>query len=198
MKTFIDNTIYPAGFFVRSAAYLIDIILLNILICFFRFPLFLAKTINSDFILFKPILFNFNIFDIFFYLIGSAYFVLMVYYSGSTIGKKLMNIKVVDSNGEKLTFFNVIYRETIGRYLSSLLFIGYIILATDKNKRALHDILCNTMVIYSKDNFSMTKNNIVINNNNPIIEESKENFQNEQIKQAEINEPENINTDNNL
>ena len=62
-----------------------------------------------------------------------------------------MNLRVVSADGQKLTILNVVYRETIGRFLCSLsVGIGYIIAGVDREKRGLHDILCDTRVIYAK------------------------------------------------
>ena len=48
-----------------------------------------------------------------------------------------------------MTFINVLYRETIGKYLSAIAFIGYFMIAIDDEKRGLHDRLCDTRVIYN-------------------------------------------------
>ena len=62
-----------------------------------------------------------------------------------------MNLRVVSAHHKKLTFLNVLYRETIGRFLSNfILGIGYILIGIDKEKRGLHDILSDTRVIYGK------------------------------------------------
>ena len=63
-----------------------------------------------------------------------------------------MNLRVISANDQKkLTFLNILYRETIGRFLSGFIFgIGYILIGIDKEKRGLHDILCDTRVIYGK------------------------------------------------
>lgn len=66
-------------------------------------------------------LFSYTIKDIYLYLGGVLYYILLTYYTGTTLGKKLMNLRVVAETGEKLTLFNVIYRETIGRFLCSFL-----------------------------------------------------------------------------
>ena len=64
------------------------------------------------------------------------------------------NLRVVPAetkDGEKLRLFDVVYRETIGKFLSGVIMnIGYIIAGIDSVKRALHDILCDTRVIYAK------------------------------------------------
>ena len=97
------------------------------------------------------VLFSYTIKDIYLYLGGVLYYILLTYYTGTTLGKKLMNLRVVAETGEKLTLFNVIYRETIGRFLCSFFGgIGYIMAGIDGQKRGLHDMICGTRVIYEK------------------------------------------------
>lgn len=144
-----NNGIY-AGFFVRLAAYLVDIIIVSVALLTLRTPMWIASLFKADIPLMQPILFEFSTLDIFLYLLTVLYFILMTYIKGTTIGKQLFRLRVVSANPEeKLSLINVIYRETIGRYLSSLLFIGYILIAANNDKRALHDILCDTYVIYN-------------------------------------------------
>ena len=79
----------------------------------------------------------------------AAYFVMLTYFTGSTLGKKLFQIRVVSAEDRKMTFFEVTFRETVGRFLSALILsIGYIMIAIDKKKRGLHDILSDTNVVY--------------------------------------------------
>lgn len=156
-NTDVINTINPtstnsttyAGFFVRLAAYLIDIIIVGFALLLVKIPMwFLSFAIPFDFLT-QNVLFEFTIRDIFFYLLTVLYFVLMTYFKGATLGKLLFRIRVVyNGPNEELTFINVLYRETIGRYLSSLLFIGYILIGASSDKRGLHDMLCDTHVVY--------------------------------------------------
>jgi uncharacterized RDD family membrane protein YckC len=125
-----EDIVY-AGFFVRLFAYIIDCIIVGIALLIIRIPKFIIYMMNPDIFFVKPILFKFSIFDIVIYLLGLAYFVLMTYYCGGTLGKKLLKLKVCKSTDEKLSLFTIIYRESIGRYLSGLiLFIGYIMIHT--------------------------------------------------------------------
>jgi uncharacterized RDD family membrane protein YckC len=144
-----NNSPTNAGFFVRLAAYLIDLTITGVVLMIVGIPVFFIRLGNPDFILFRPILFRFNLYDIISYLAVAAYFIMLTYYAGSTLGKKAMNLKVVSTDDAPLTFINVLYRETIGRYLSSLLFIGYFMIGASNEKRGLHDILCNTKVVYT-------------------------------------------------
>lgn len=138
-----------AGFFVRLAAYLVDILIVGIALSTLRFPMWFISLFNQDIFLLRPVLFNFSTWDIILYILSSLYFILLTYFKGATLGKYLLRIRVVsDSNSEKIPLLDVIYRETIGRYLSSLLFIGYLFIGASTDKRALHDILCNTHVVY--------------------------------------------------
>ena len=73
----------------------------------------------------------------------------MTYFTGSTLGKKCLRLQVVSSEKENLSFWDVLYRETIGRYLSSLLGVGYLMMLLDREKRGLHDRLADTRVVYA-------------------------------------------------
>ena len=108
-----------AGFFVRMAAHLIDMLIVGGILLFARIPLALLSLFLPTELLEYRVLFSYTIKDIYLYLGGVLYYILLTYYTGTTLGKKLMNLRVVSETGEKLTLFNVIYRETIGRFLCS-------------------------------------------------------------------------------
>ncbi|MAC94530.1 MAG: hypothetical protein CMC96_08485 [Flavobacteriales bacterium] len=81
----------------------------------------------------------------------------VVYYAGmqssskqATIGKMAFDLKVVRTDGSRITFLR-----GVGRYFSKIvsaiiLMIGYIMAAFDSRKQALHDKIADTMVIYEK------------------------------------------------
>ena len=98
------------------------------------------------------ILFHYSLKDIVLYALKVLYFMAFTYLTGTTLGKKAMNLRVVSKNPEeKLTLFNVVYRETVGRFLCSLpVNIGYIVAGIDSEKRGFHDLLCDTRVVYQK------------------------------------------------
>jgi len=153
-----EDIVY-AGFFVRLSAYIIDCIIVGIALLIIRIPKFIIYMMNPDIFFVKPILFKFSIFDIVIYLLGLTYFVLMTYYCGGTLGKKLFKLKVCKATDEKLSLFTIIYRESIGRYLSGLiLFIGYIMIGVDSKKRGLHDILSDTLVVYNIEPIYVSNN----------------------------------------
>jgi len=71
---------------------------------------------------------------------------------GATPGKKLVHIKIVDAK----TFHDITNKQAITRSLgyipSTLLFgVGFFMVAFRKDKRSLHDLLADTIVIYEND-----------------------------------------------
>ena len=143
-----DNRIY-AGFFVRLAAYIVDTVIVWAAMLIVRLHVWVTTISSPDNFLVKDFIFQYSIKDILFYIMQAAYFVLLTYFTGSTLGKKLFQIRVVSAEDRKMTFFEVTFRETVGRFLSALILsIGYIMIAIDKKKRGLHDILSDTNVVY--------------------------------------------------
>jgi uncharacterized RDD family membrane protein YckC len=66
---------------------------------------------------------------------------------GATPGKMACGLKVVRPDGEKIS-----YARACGRFFADILsamilYIGYIMVAFDEEKRALHDHICDTRVI---------------------------------------------------
>lgn len=80
-------------------------------------------------------------------VIGITYEVWFVGKYGATPGKMAFGLKVIRSDGSRVS-----YGRSFGRYLGTLLssftlMIGYIIAAFDDEKRALHDHICDTRVV---------------------------------------------------
>lgn len=140
-----------AGFWVRAAAYVIDSVIVFFGLLIVRLIMSGVMSMTEGTAFSGGILFQYTLKDIALYLVQVLYFILCTYLTGTTLGKRAMNLRVVSEEGGKLTLLNVVYRETVGRFLSGIiLYIGYIIAGIDPQKRALHDILCDTRVIYAR------------------------------------------------
>jgi uncharacterized RDD family membrane protein YckC len=63
-----------------------------------------------------------------------------------TVGKKLLNLKVTDEAGHRISFARATGRHFAKYYLSTILLIGFIMAAFTDRKRALHDMLADTLV----------------------------------------------------
>lgn len=138
-----------AGFFVRFAAYLIDWLIVGTALLVVRIPFWIASIGGATGFAVKDFIFDYSIYDIFIYVLKVGYFVLMTYFTGATLGKKLLQIRVISEENRKPTFFEILFRESVGKFLSGLiLYVGYIMIGADKQKRGLHDILSDTKVVY--------------------------------------------------
>ncbi|MDO8498650.1 MAG: RDD family protein [bacterium] len=77
-----------------------------------------------------------------------AYNVFFVWKSGATIGKKLLKVQVVNENYQPITFWQALIRETVGKFISTLVFsLGYFWAIWDKNRQTWHDKLAKTYVV---------------------------------------------------
>lgn len=66
---------------------------------------------------------------------------------GATPGKMACRLKVVTSDGGKVTYMRALGRALAEIISYIILLIGYIMAAFDGQKRALHDHICNTRVV---------------------------------------------------
>jgi uncharacterized RDD family membrane protein YckC len=78
----------------------------------------------------------------------------LVYFAGSwalagqTWGMRLMTIRVVQANGEPLSFRRGL-RRLVGMVIAALpLFAGYLLILVDDRRRGLHDRLAGTVVVF--------------------------------------------------
>jgi len=76
-----------------------------------------------------------------------AYTVFFLGRFGATPGKMACKLKVVRSNGDRITYGRACGRHFADMLSGMLLYIGYIIAAFDDEKRTLHDHICDTRVI---------------------------------------------------
>lgn len=143
-----------AGFWHRFSAFIIDSVIITIPIFIVGFSIgFLAEMsfitgaydYNDRIALFVDIAYVLNLFiAILIYLLYFA-----ISHSSSwqaSIGKKLVGLKVIDYNGQRISFWRSLGR-TVATYLSGILYIGYIIAGLTKKKQALHDFIAKTYVI---------------------------------------------------
>ncbi|TET21711.1 MAG: RDD family protein [Candidatus Cloacimonadota bacterium] len=79
----------------------------------------------------------------FYFLIGHSF--------GSTIGKRIVGIRLVTFNGSNPGFWRALLRETIGRFLASFIFyLGYLWIAWDSHKQGWHDKVAGTFCIRTR------------------------------------------------
>jgi uncharacterized RDD family membrane protein YckC/RNA polymerase subunit RPABC4/transcription elongation factor Spt4 len=85
------------------------------------------------------------------FFIGWVYAVLFIGLKGQTIGKMALSIQVVDAEGNVPGIGRAILREIIGKFVSAIvIFLGYLWVGWDRQKRGWHDHIAGTYVIRSK------------------------------------------------
>jgi uncharacterized RDD family membrane protein YckC len=143
------STVRYGGFWIRGLALLLDGLIFGA-ICI---PLYLVLGFSGGvFRMFtpgaQPPLASLLLMEVLSIALAVVYQVWFLTKKGGTPGKLALGLRVVAPDGQYLTT-----ARALGRYFayfldSFTLGIGYLIAAFDSEKRALHDHLCNTRVIY--------------------------------------------------
>jgi len=126
---FPDEPIVYAGFWERFAAGIIDGLILAIPNLLFQYTLGPAGTFLSLVMIWLYAAIQES---------GSAQ---------STIGKKIVGIRVQGENGERLSFGQATGRH-FGKWISTLiLFVGFLMMLWDENKQTLHDKMAGAFIV---------------------------------------------------
>ena len=139
-----------AGFWIRFGAKIIDGLIIGIpgaLIQGAVMALLIHATAKGAAADSKPVFLAMGVSFLINFSLGVSYSVFMVGKYGATLGKMACGLRVVRAGGDPLG-----YGLAAGRYFAELLnaitlYIGYLMVAFDDEKRGLHDRICNTRVI---------------------------------------------------
>lgn len=75
--------------------------------------------------------------------------------TGQSLGRKFLNIAVLNERGLPIGIGKAALREIIGRWISGLVcYIGYLNAFWDKDKQMWHDKMADCYVYYVEENFS--------------------------------------------
>ena len=141
-QSFSAIPIRYAGFWMRFWAYLLDLIVIGSLGRILIKPIFRVLDLSlHDSSMFAPI-------SIVTALVFYAYFVFMTKLFGQTLGKMVFGLKVVTLSGNPLSWNTILFREWIGRFISTTVLISYCIVAFLPKKQGLHDLFVDTTVIH--------------------------------------------------
>lgn len=124
-----------AGFWVRFAAFFVDVIVLFI-------PLFTIQLIFY-------VIFADSLDTYLQYVVVWIYAIYMLNTRQATLGKMMVGIKVTSINQNKSPLGKLILRETICKFLNLMtLGIGYLLITFTTKKQGLHDLIADTVVVY--------------------------------------------------
>lgn len=127
---FLDQPVVYASFWQRFGAAIIDAIILSL---FNMLLVFVLSSIMA------------NVLSL---VSGWLYYAIMESSADqATIGKKAVNLKVTNLDGERISFGQASGRY-FGKILSGLiLLIGYLMMLWDDKNQTLHDKMANTLVV---------------------------------------------------
>ncbi len=153
---------YYAGFISRFVAFIIDMLIINVSVLAITW--FVSVTIE---------LINlqafYNIFSIllpgasstfeqllsqltagfFISLVIATYFIFFWVLAGYTPGKALMGVRIITTDGRKISFSRALLRY-LAYFLSAVLFfLGFLWIFVDRRRQGWHDKIANTYVIYT-------------------------------------------------
>ncbi len=135
-------TIRPAGFWIRAAARGIDYSLL--FVALMPIMAFYGFLLGSKIIRQNPL------FDVAWLLsllgLTIAYFIVMVWKQGGTLGKLALGLQIVSEKQEHPSLGMAVARYFTQVLSGLLLFAGNIMAGIRSDKRSLHDLICSTQV----------------------------------------------------
>lgn len=134
-----------AGFWMRLWAYTFDLIIVFSISGILLSPLKLMN--NGATIPISVWTLNGILASLVFYI----YFAWMTKQLGQTLGKMIFGLKVIRMDEQPLLWKDLLFREVIGRFIYQVFFfmnILYVIVAFNKEKQGIHDMIGNTKVIH--------------------------------------------------
>jgi uncharacterized RDD family membrane protein YckC len=167
-RSFQPDKIVYAGFWRRFAAWLIDTVLISLVL----YPLILIPTglwswewgvprlqFQESFVYFYNHYYQFSIppskywlLTVFSYVPSALYFALFhASKKQATLGMRVLSLKVTDYEGKRISF-----ARALGRYVASFVTaftcgVGYLMIVFTRRKQALHDMISETYIIFSRD-----------------------------------------------
>ncbi|HSR11608.1 MAG TPA: RDD family protein [Thermodesulfobacteriota bacterium] len=138
----VEHDFVYAGFWIRVGAKIIDQVILVVGGFIIGYALGATGILGRNYGLRYNVLFNFI-----FMAIGLCYQTYFLGAFGATPGKMACGLRVARPDGEKIGYGRAFGR-FFGELVSSIILcIGYLMVAFDPEKRALHDRICDTRVI---------------------------------------------------
>lgn len=161
-----NNYERPAGFWIRLGALILDGVIFgipsNIISSIFFLPMFtsLFTAVQNNpnmgpeelFPIIMP--FYFPAISVMFILVLIYYVVIPALWNGFTPGKRIVGIRIVRLDGNKVGFGTMLLRYVVGHMIVDAIALGGLVSAimvgASKDKRSLHDLVAGTAVRFIK------------------------------------------------
>ncbi len=145
-----------AGFWRRAVAFIIDSLIVSIPVTLLFGPMIAVETVSmgitnpADFSPMQAGLLGATVFSWQVILLVAMWLYFALLESGkkqSTWGKRLLGIKVVDTNGKRISFARATGRFFAKTISYMIFYVGFIMAGFTGRKRALHDMIAETYVV---------------------------------------------------
>jgi uncharacterized RDD family membrane protein YckC len=143
-----------AGFWIRFVAYVLDAVILSIVFSIISVPLMLllggGAAISDPSALTGMALGVLGLYFLVSFVLTFWYQAYFVSKRGGTPGKLILGLKVIHPDGSLLSMGQAFGRSLAYLVSAIIMYIGFIMIGFDPEKRGLHDRICETRVIYAK------------------------------------------------
>ncbi|MGN7409406.1 RDD family protein [Sporosarcina sp. SAFN-010] len=158
---FVSLQFQLAGLGSRSAAFIIDQLILTVVNISVLIVLAIFYTRDIDFFAFAgmdSLILGLAILGLF--IVNTGYFVIMEYFSGGkTIGKRLLGIRAIQENGHSLTLLSSFIRNFL-RVIDSLpagYFLGIVLIFFHSKHKRIGDLVAGTIVVHERQTKKQNK-----------------------------------------
>jgi uncharacterized RDD family membrane protein YckC len=134
-----------AGFWIRFVAKFIDSVLTGSIAFAFAGAMTGFMGTEMDVMSFFISIFS----SIFGFVIDISYKTYLIGRFGATLGKMACGLEVIVGDGSPVSFPRALGRAFAEMISGMILYIGYIMAGFDDQKRSLHDMICDTRVVYT-------------------------------------------------
>ena len=131
----------PAGFYQRLRAYVTDALIAFALAMAFTLTLMSQLGMHDVPVIAGPL-------GWLFLAIPLMYFTVLVAVWSTTLGKLFFGLRVVRNDGSKIGIVRAFARHLCYAISLLILGIGFLMIAFRRDKRGLHDLICDTKVVY--------------------------------------------------
>jgi len=142
-----EGKIIYGGFWIRCLAYIIDSIIIYLIAT--GIYALITIVISGD-----PLMADEDYQQLFqgiFIIIFYLYYWVLTAIIQTSIGKRLLNMKIVSKKGNEISWGQAFMREVVGKFISSIILnIGFFMIGFTDKKQGLHDNISDTYVIIEK------------------------------------------------
>lgn len=133
---------YKKSIGLRIVSFIIDVLMIYLLALIMYFIFGFGELLSNA----TGFQYNLNVFELTF--ASFIYFLLFALIAkGKTIGKLITRVEIKGNNFQEVPLNKIIFREVIKSLLIIINFISFIVLLVTKERKSIHDLIVDTIVV---------------------------------------------------